>query len=387
MASAVCEKAIAEALSHGTAILKFISPNDVGVTGGHQCGFYLPKSAWNLFTPHAPVKGRLDKHEVKIVWQSQVETQSVVTWYGQGTRSEYRLTKFGRGFPYLVPDSVGDLLMLIPKTRNEFLAYIFDLDDDIEEVMASLGVEPFEHWAVYRRDAEEQLDDVSCLEKKFQGFADVLDKFPSGRDFSDATMKFMNECVSNLGSMNADSLLLECYQAEYRLFQVVERRMCQTEIARLFKDVDDFLKTAASIMNRRKSRAGRSLENHVDYILNKANIPHEMQPTIDGKPDIVIPNKEAYLSSSYPDEKLFIIGVKTTCKDRWRQVLNEGKRVKKKHILTLQPSISCNQLKEMHEASITLVVPEKLKKDYPKDHPLEILSLESFIQQIGTKLK
>ncbi|MDO8593236.1 MAG: type II restriction endonuclease [bacterium] len=387
MASPICEKAITEALNTGIAILKFISPNDVGVTGGHQCGFYLPKSAWRIFTPYAPVKGRLDKHNIKIIWQSQIETDSVITWYGQGTRSEYRLTRFGKGFPFLIPDSVGDLLMLIPKSKNEFAAYVFDLDDDIQEVFASLGVHPFEYWAVYRKDAMEKIDKESCLENKFQYFSDALKQFPCGKDFSKATLKFISECVSNFEKMTADDAILECYKSEYRLFQIVERRICQPEISRLFKDVDDFLKTAASIMNRRKSRAGRSLENHMDYILNRAKVPHEMRPGIDGRPDIVIPNKSAYLSSHYPLNKLFIVGVKTTCKDRWRQVLNEAKRVKKKHILTLQPSISVNQLNEMHAAGVSLIVPEKLKNDYPKNHPLEILSLEKFIQYVSIKLK
>src|SRR3989338_11689859 len=158
--------------------------------------------------------------------------------------------------------------------------------------------------------------------------------------------------------------------------------MCQAEIGRLFKYIDDFLHTAASIMNRRKSRAGRSLENHIDYILNEAAVPHEMQPKIEGKPDIVIPNEASYFDSSYPVEKLIVVGVKTTCKDRWRQVLNEAKRVEYKHILTLQPGISVNQLTEMHAAGVTLIVPKKLHKDYPKKSPIKIITLETFFVEV-----
>jgi uncharacterized metal-binding protein len=51
----------------------------------------------------------------------------------------------------------------------------------------------------------------------------------------------------------------------------------------------------------------------------------------------------------YPTNKLFMVGVKTTCKDRWRQVLNEAKRVKDKHILTTQQGISKRQLNDMKE--------------------------------------
>jgi G:T-mismatch repair DNA endonuclease (very short patch repair protein) len=62
---------------------------------------------------------------------------------------------------------------------------------------------------------------------------------------------------------------------------------------RVFKDVDDFLTTPSSIMNRRKSRAGRSLENHFDYFLTRAAIPHVIRPhEVVGKPDIVFPRRK-----------------------------------------------------------------------------------------------
>jgi type II restriction enzyme len=383
MMSAICEKAVSEALQFGNAILKFISPNDVNVTGAHQTGFYLPKAVWEMYTPNAPTKGQNSKHDVSIEWQDGLKTQSVVTWYGQGTRSEYRLTRFGRGFPYLIPDNVGDLLVLIPKSLSEFSAYVLDLEEDIEEIMAALGVQPFERWAVYRNGAATIIEDTDeCLERLFQGFASKYSNFPAGQIFSDAVHEMLAQCLKEIGTFSADDRLTKYYETEYRLFRLVERQICQSEIGRLFKDVDDFLKTAASIMNRRKSRAGHSLENHVDYILEQSKIPHEMQPDIDGKPDIVIPNHDAYLDKTFPLEKLFIVGVKTTCKDRWRQVLNEGKRVPNKHILTLQQGISTNQLTEMHKAGVTLIVPKNIQSDYPSGHSLTILSVEDFMSSV-----
>lgn len=381
MASPLSEKAISEALQYGNALLKFISPNDTGATGAHQAGFYLPKSAWEIYTPNAPTKGQNTEHPVKIEWHDGRITDSMVHWYGQGTRAEYRLTRFGRDFPFLIPDTVGDLLVLIPTSGTTFNAYVLDEEDDIEEVMAALGVQPFEHWSIYRNGAAEIEDTDSCLEKQFNEFAKELSNFPRGDIFSKATRDILAHCSREFAQATADEKLLEYYTTEYRLFQVVERQICQNEIGRLFKDVDDFLQTAASIMNRRKSRAGRSLENHVDSVLTEVRLPHEMQPRVDGKPDVIFPSKEAYLDPSYPTEKLIVMGVKTTCKDRWRQVLNEGKRVKNKHILTLQPGISANQLTEMHEAGVTLVVPQKLQGEYPKNHPLTILSVEDFVKQ------
>lgn len=57
-----------------------------------------------------------------------------------------------------------------------------------------------------------------------------------------------------------------------------------------------------------------------------------------------------------------------------------------KHILTLQPGISKNQLTEMHEANVALIVPIRLIKDYPQNHLIEILDLKTFIAKVNTIL-
>src|SRR5690348_15409028 len=111
MASPSCERAINDALTRGVAILKFVSANDVGLTRSHQWGFYLPKGGWRSFTPYGPIKGRVDKHPVSVTWPDGRKTKSVVTWYGDKTRSEYRLTRFGRRFPWIAPEMVGRLLV------------------------------------------------------------------------------------------------------------------------------------------------------------------------------------------------------------------------------------------------------------------------------------
>jgi hypothetical protein len=113
-----------------------------------------------------------------------------------------------------------------------------------------------------------------------------------------------------------------------------------------------------------------------------------MRPSLgaDGKPDVIIPDEKAYFDYSFPKDKLFIIGLKTTCKDRWRQVLNEAPRHKVKHIVTLQPGITSTQLSEMHTAGVSLVVPESLHKSFPKERDITLLSVEAFIQSVKQRL-
>src|SRR5258708_15498777 len=109
MASPAGEQAIADAIAYGKAVIKFVSKNDAGVTGSHQYGFLLPKGCWELFTTHPPTKGTKDDRPVRVTWQDGRITESVVKWYGEKTRSEYRLTRLGKDFPFRTTDNVGDV--------------------------------------------------------------------------------------------------------------------------------------------------------------------------------------------------------------------------------------------------------------------------------------
>jgi len=381
MPSPYCEQAVADALRIGHALLKFISPNDAGATGAHQSGFYLPTGAWEMFTPHPPQKGENQKHDVEILWQDGRKTDSVVTWYGKA-KSEYRLTRFGREFPFLNTDSVGNLLVLIPVTLSEFRAYVLDLEEDIDDLQASLGVEVIDTWGIYEFGKAHDEDEDDCINRHFRTFAAAVEDFPTGAQFSNATRDALINCIVDFVSTPTDARLIRAVEAEYTLFRLVERRLCEPDIQRLFQSVEDFLNTAKSILNRRKSRAGRSFENHVGFILEDAGVPFDVRPDIDGRPDLVIPNAQAYHDENYPVERLFIVGLKTTCKDRWRQVLNEGTRVPKKHLITLQRSISKAQLDEMARSRVSLIVPSALHRIYPSGSAMDIRTIEEFIDEV-----
>ena len=77
-----------------------------------------------------------------------------------------------------------------------------------------------------------------------------------------------------------------------------------------------------------------------------------------------------------------MLAVKTTCKDRWRQILNEADRIRIKHLLTLQEGVSQNQFAEMEAAGVQLVVPEGIRNSYPEGVRQRLQSLESFIADI-----
>lgn len=388
MPSPECENAIEAALFYGKAILKTISANDVGKTGSHQYGYYLPTEPWRVFTKNPPEKGRLFKEEVRILWQNGRTTDSVVTWYGRKTRSEYRLTRFGKGFPWLTDSNIGSLLVLVPSGEGKMLGWVIEQEDDIAEIQAVVNMRPGSTWGTlpFEKEPMAALDDP--LSQAFCDFAGSIREFPPVDVFSSFVLETTRRTDRGFNHLSRDDQLLLLLNKEYELFKMAETHLYGKQIGAGFPTMETFLSLANSILNRRKSRAGRSLENHVDFILNDSVVPHEMRPkNIRGEPDVVFPSAEAYCSPDYPASNLIVMAVKTTCKDRWRQVLNEAPRVPKKFILTTQPGISRTQLCEMHDAGVSLVVPEQIHSAYPKTgHNLEILTLGDFIQHVSDTL-
>jgi len=151
-------------------------------------------------------------------------------------------------------------------------------------------------------------------------------------------------------------------------------------IDRGFDDVDSFTQFALSILNRRKSRAGAALENHMEYILQVREILYERAPVTENRsrPDFLFPGIQEYHDESFPAALLTMLGVKTSCKDRWRQVLSEA-------LLTLEPGISVNQTDEMRANGLRLVVPINLHDTYVSHQREWLMDVSGFMTMVSER--
>lgn len=176
---------------------------------------------------------------------------------------------------------------------------------------------------------------------------------------------------------------------EYRLFRALENARYKDIIFRGFVSVDDFVKTANIVLNRRKSRAGKSLEHHLAAIFDGNDILYSAQAVTEGnkKPDFIFPSQEAYHNFNFPVDSIISLAAKTTCKDRWRQVLNEADRLrdKPKFLCTMQQGISGAQMDEMQAENVILVVPKPYIDTYPKDRRERIWTLHKFVEYVKEK--
>src|SRR5579862_210795 len=136
----ILNKAIQAVQQSDIAFTKFITANDTGATGGHQAGFHVHKNSWQLFFDKAGIKGENKDKFITIKWQDDFETKSRFIYYGTGTRNEYRLTRFGRSFPYLQDEDIGDLLVISKKSSDYYEAFVLQSDDEIDEFLAALNI-------------------------------------------------------------------------------------------------------------------------------------------------------------------------------------------------------------------------------------------------------
>lgn len=124
------------------AYCKFLSANDTGVTGSHQSGILLSKSAYSIAFDQPCEKGSNVDRWVEIRWQDDFVTKSRFIYYGQGTRNEYRITNFGRGFPFLTPDYTGALFVLTKRDVDFYYAYVLNTEDDINAFLGAFALTP-----------------------------------------------------------------------------------------------------------------------------------------------------------------------------------------------------------------------------------------------------
>lgn len=383
----VLESAINNCLHH-PFLFKFISANDVGTTNSHQSGLYIPQDSWKLVFDVAGKKGENKDESIYINWNENLDTESRFIWYGKGTRSEYRLTRFGRGFPYLNDHYIGSLFVLV-RLADRYRAHIIEDDGEIEEFLNVFDISPLSRGGYIEPDGTYSGDQSPTAEDLFGEYFKSLEMdFPDTTEISERTRNICLQ-LENCSPAEPDNCIRTWVDTEYELFKYIESRRYESEIKQPFDNLDQMIAFANSLLNRRKSRAGKSLEHHLAAIFDYHHLPysHEAVTENNKKPDFLFPGREAYHNPSYPEDKLIVLGAKTTCKDRWRQVISEADRVETKHLFTLQQGISENQINEMVASRVQLVIPEANRKQFPKRYRPDLLNLEEFIGFVKDELK
>lgn len=373
-------RAIQTVLQGKKAFCKFLSANDSGETKAHQRGILISKKAADImFDRELPQFGILDRW-TKIEWQDGSETDSRFIYYS--SKKELRITNFSKGFPFLRPDQTGSLFILVKFSDEFYQAFFLDFEDEINQFLEAFGISPTETnrliTAEVTSDIQEELEINNFI-------ASLTEAFPASEVMARAAQDIQNR-IYNRGSMiisKPDLKLIAWTDMEYKIFRALERSRYGSIISEGFPSVDAFINMANQVLNRRKSRAGKSLEHHLEAVFRGNSLEFQTQAVTEEnkKPDFLFPSAKAYHDSAFPVDKLVFLAAKTTCKDRWRQILNEADRLrsKTKFLCTLQQGISEKQLAEMQAENVVLVVPEPYIRTYPGSRQSDIWTLRKFV--------
>jgi hypothetical protein len=388
--------------SHGVWYLKRLSGNDTLANGSNQAGPYVPKDLLFEVLPQLDEPSRLNPDaELAVSVDSHRHTRRVrAVWYNNalsgGTRNEARITGWGgSASPLLDPDSTGALAVFVFATEPGGTSLrVWLCRNAAEEDIVESRIAPVEpgHPVVWRPDAGNPrglFEDTgrraaTCRLTREQLPPGWLTVFPSGADIVSRVCELRPRDYAG-----PDRRLLARRDCEFELFQSVEEAIESPLIARGFGSLPEFLTHAQRILQRRKARSGRSLELQARTIFLEEGLregehfSHQPESEPGRRPDFLFPSEAAYRDPAFPAERLKLLAAKTTCRDRWRQILNEADRIPEKHLLTLQEGISESQFREMTEAGVRLVVPEGLVSRYPESIQPELTTLEAFIGSVA----
>ena len=363
---------------------------------------------------HAPVE-----FPATFYWMDDLEEdnplaiESTCTWSdvrrGSPNRSEYRLY-YPSGTEPIVHRAVAGDLLIIAKTREQRLLvilspagttaaqqllWLFGLNPDgnqadVQAVSAGAGTLP----GVATRSILADLG-IDLADPVPDAFGSLIERyegaFPTTQEFS----QFARDNVGDVDPIDEpDETLIAWMDREEALFRHMEHYIVEERLKRGFEKegavvVDCATKFFLGVHNRRKSRAGFALGHHLEQVLKAHGIRYTREARTEGakRPDFLFPGQQEYADASYRQSGLMMLGVKRTCKDRWRQVLSEARRIDHKHLLTLQPSISVPQTDEMQSSGLQLVVPKPLFPTYQQAQQDWLMDLAGFIELVKSRHK
>lgn len=331
-----------------------------------------------------------------------------LTWYDARQRArlerhvmrwEYRLY-----FPTnLVSQcaSAGDLLVIARLANDSLLAIVAENGTTIErQIMWLFGFSELAHPGFsIKSELETEQDRIGFAarvileqigveaEEEAPNYLDqMLDKFngsfPKTIEFS----SYARSTVRDLSSKDdPDVALFVWMEREEILFRTLEKYLLGEKLRSLtqagIEDTEPFIKLVQSALQRRKSRAGSALENHLEQVFTDHGVTYTRTGVTENnlKPDFIFPGISHYHDSEFPHARLTMLASKSTCKDRWRQILNEAARIPNKHLLTLEPSISENQTNEMKSEQVQLVIPQGLHSSYTMAQRTWLMNIAGFI--------
>lgn len=384
-------------------LVKKLSRNDCSWAdspeNGHQNGPYIPREIResDFFPPLENInkeKTHIYEAHFKTLWPAigEIKTSRLTHYSNKG--SELQFTRVPKSeFAGLTPASlmIGGILREPVEDIRLWFMIVDSASEEVEllEAMFDLGADfhfglfdPADALKIQKDETEQLVDELSEALKNgsLAAFIASVSKMPAPEILAaEAQRVFLHQ--NHLGDLSpyemtnpGDAIMKISRDIEYSLYKRAERRYRAAEVIRIitnggadivssvvrgFPDLDA---TFLSASQHRKSRAGRSFEQHIARLLRDGRIAFEEQAVTGGRrPDFVLPSLVVLKTEKRKFEEAMVLSAKTTLRERWKQVTMEKFNCAL-FLATVDDRVSSDAIDDMNSHGIHLVVPESLKK-------------------------
>jgi len=262
--------------------------------------------------------------------------------------------------------------MLIPDPPwagiMELSSFVNPLDDlqdvpTIATVSSLLGISEYRSAGIVKIWTARELSDEAVRRFEEEHGGNILELFRKSASHGDMLRLLME------GSF---AIVKEQQQRSYPgrvaelIWSSLENRTLsqQALVAAIAAKAEDIRGIFKSMQNSIFALAGNCFQNYLRLWLDAFGIPYEPQEPVDGArtPDFVLPGIEFYFSKDREPDDAILLAAKTSCRERWQQILAEGRRVETHHLATLDSAIPGRTLKKMQADRVIVIVPEPHKK-------------------------
>lgn len=386
-----------------TLFVKKLARNDTSWAdpdkGSNQAGFYTPRPVRDAgFFPTLvadnPDKPHIFHAEIQVLWPQTGEVTESQLRHFSNKGSEAHCTCVPKTlFRGLTPASL--LLsgrFTKPLAGCRWWMATLDSSGEEAEILETILDLPVDfHHALFPADAiakakQAEHDELEELVAEFRAairsgtLADVVARYAVMPDPATIARQARDQWLLSNGLKSfdpwgiatpGDAIMEISREVEYRFYRRHELKRRASELlallsgdndlpsalVRRYPEIDSVLLSASQ---QRKSRAGRSFEQHIAAALDAGHILYEEQVVTGGRrPDFVMPDSRTLRRKSRPHDGALVLAAKTTLRERWKQVSSERLNCDV-YLATVDDRVAATSIAEMADAGIKLVVPESL---------------------------
>lgn len=253
-----------------------------------------------------------------------------------------------------------------------------------EYLLEEYDVEPIYEFSeteiqdIVEKICDEIISEIRITEDLFKE-DEKFRRMPQKSDFIPPQKVLFEKCINRVLKRfnikeDPDRFVELCFSLCEKVYVALEYQYLREILKVDVNTPEEFIKLAHSVLNARRSRAGNVLENLIEILFQEYKIIYVRKPRLPSgsSPDFVVPDVE---------KPRAVISVKTTLKERWRQIFQEASSLSdvEHFLITCDRNLSEKLLSSLKAAEIRPVVPR------PSDE--SIFTIADFLEHLKNKLK